>query len=146
MFRSSNSENTSTTTADATMADTNRIAPPTAIMNDHGRRFTKLHVSFRPPPNTPLRGGRSACVSVTVRSLRSYGTQASGTRGSRLEAPSHQGPAILRSMNTLIIAASTAEPPGDDFQTLSYILLGIAMVVTAIATVIITPRAHHDDH
>ena len=49
-------------------------------------------------------------------------------------------------MNALIIAASTAEPPGDDFQTLSYILLGIAMLVTAIATVIITPRAHHDDH
>ena len=80
---------------------------------------------------------------------RPQGPGARGSKAPRLQgpkAPRPQRPAILRSMNTLIIAASTAEPPGDDFQTLSYILLGIAMVVTAIATVIITPRAHHDDH
>ncbi|MGI9642895.1 MAG: hypothetical protein ACR2N9_08930 [Acidimicrobiia bacterium] len=49
-------------------------------------------------------------------------------------------------MNSLLIAASSAAPPGDDLQTVAYVLLGIAMTVTAIATVIITPRAHHEDH
>jgi hypothetical protein len=49
-------------------------------------------------------------------------------------------------MHSLIIAASTAEFPGDDFATASYILMGIALAIAAIATIIITPRAHHDDH
>ncbi|MGI9642745.1 MAG: hypothetical protein ACR2N9_08170 [Acidimicrobiia bacterium] len=49
-------------------------------------------------------------------------------------------------MNSLLIAASSAAPPGDDLQTVAYVLMGLAMVGTAIATVIITPRAHHEDH
>jgi len=48
-------------------------------------------------------------------------------------------------MQSLFIAASSATP-GDDLQTVAYVMLGIAMVVTAIATVIITPRAQHNDH
>ena len=54
-------------------------------------------------------------------------------------------PTILARMQSLFIAASSATP-GDDLQTVAYVLLGIAMVVTAIATVIITPRAQHNDH
>jgi hypothetical protein len=46
-------------------------------------------------------------------------------------------------MLTLILASEAAalNPPGDDFQTVAYALLGLTMVVTAIATLIITPKA-----
>jgi hypothetical protein len=46
-------------------------------------------------------------------------------------------------MLTLILAteAATSNPPGDDFQTVAYVLLGITMLVTAVATVIVTPGA-----
>jgi hypothetical protein len=46
-------------------------------------------------------------------------------------------------MLTLILAseAAASTPPGDAYQTLSYVLLGLTMLVTAIATVIITPGA-----
>ncbi len=47
---------------------------------------------------------------------------------------------------TLFFAATTADPPGDDLLTASLILLGIALVVAAIATVMVTPRAEHHDH
>jgi hypothetical protein len=46
----------------------------------------------------------------------------------------------------VFFAASTADPPGDDLLVASLVLMGIALVVTAIATVIITPRAEHHDH
>lgn len=62
------------------------------------------------------------------------------------KAASAASPTNLTRMNSLLIAASSAAPPGDDLQTVAYVLLGIAMTVTAIATVIITPRAHHEDH
>jgi hypothetical protein len=44
-------------------------------------------------------------------------------------------------MLTLILATEAAltNPPGDDFQTLAYALLGLTMLVTAVTTVIITP-------
>jgi len=45
-------------------------------------------------------------------------------------------------MLSLILAteAAASNPPGDDFQTIAYALLGAAMLVTAISTLIITPR------
>lgn len=46
----------------------------------------------------------------------------------------------------LFFAASTADPPGDDLLTVSLVLMGIALVFAAIATVIVTPRAEHHDH
>jgi len=46
-------------------------------------------------------------------------------------------------MLTLIVASETVAStlPGDAYQTLAYTLLGITMLVTAIATLIITPSA-----
>ena len=46
-------------------------------------------------------------------------------------------------MLTLILAseAATTVPPGDAYQTLAYALLGLTMLVTAIATLIVTPGA-----
>ena len=46
-------------------------------------------------------------------------------------------------MLTLILAseAVATTPPGDAYQTVAYALLGITMLVTAIATLIITPSA-----
>ncbi len=51
----------------------------------------------------------------------------------------------LPSMNTLILAAeaSHSAPPGDDWATAAYVLMGIALLVTAIATVVVTPKAEH---
>lgn len=44
-------------------------------------------------------------------------------------------------MLNLILASEAAAttPPGDELQTIAYIALGLSMVVTAIATVIVTP-------
>ena len=49
----------------------------------------------------------------------------------------------LPHMINLILAteAASSNPPGDELQTIAYIALGITMVVTAVATVIITPKA-----
>jgi len=46
-------------------------------------------------------------------------------------------------MLTLILAAEAvaSEPAGDDFSTLSYALLGLVLVIAAIATLIVTPSA-----
>jgi hypothetical protein len=46
-------------------------------------------------------------------------------------------------MINLILAteAASSNPPGDELQIIAYIALGITMVVTAVATVIITPKA-----
>lgn len=46
-----------TTTADATIADTNMMAPKTASEKEKGRRLTNPHVSASPPPRTPASGG-----------------------------------------------------------------------------------------
>ncbi len=49
-------------------------------------------------------------------------------------------------MLQLILATeATTAPPGDDIASAAYLLLGIALVVTAIATIIVTPKAdpHH---
>jgi len=50
---------------------------------------------------------------------------------------------ILHSMLSLILATESvaSNPPGDDLATIAYIAFGIAMVFTAIATVIVTPSA-----
>jgi hypothetical protein len=55
----------------------------------------------------------------------------------------HLDPDILFAMLTLILAseAATTVPPGDAYQTLAYALLGLTMLVTAIATLIVTPGA-----
>ncbi|GMR03033.1 MAG: hypothetical protein BMS9Abin20_1392 [Acidimicrobiia bacterium] len=54
---------------------------------------------------------------------------------------------ILRSMLNLILAteAATEAPPGDGLATLAYILLGVTLLVAAITTAIVTPKAesHH---
>lgn len=47
-------------------------------------------------------------------------------------------------MHTLILAAEAAKnPPGDDLQTVAWILAGIAIVVAGIAAAVVTPRAEH---
>lgn len=51
-------------------------------------------------------------------------------------------------MQLFIFAAETAElastnPPGDDFQTASLVMLGITLLVTAVATWRVTPKAEH---
>lgn len=45
-------------------------------------------------------------------------------------------------MLTLILAteAAVSNPPGDEFQTLAYAMLGLTMLVTAVATLIVTPK------
>ena len=52
-------------------------------------------------------------------------------------------------MLSLILAAEAAETTnaGDDFMIAALVLAGVAMLITAIATIIVTPgREHHDDH
>ena len=46
-------------------------------------------------------------------------------------------------MLTLILATEAAATihSGDDFQTIAYVALGLSMLVAAIATVIVTPKA-----
>lgn len=53
----------------------------------------------------------------------------------------------LIAMLNLILAteAATETPPGDDLATFAYVLLGIVMLVAAIATVIVTSRAESHD-
>ena len=46
-------------------------------------------------------------------------------------------------METLILAAESVDPPGDDLQALAWILLGIAIVVAGVTAAIVTPRAEH---
>lgn len=48
-------------------------------------------------------------------------------------------------MNAFILAAEAAldSYPGDDFTVAAWILAGVAFVITAIATVVVTPRAEH---
>jgi hypothetical protein len=44
-------------------------------------------------------------------------------------------------MLSLILAteAVASAPPGDAYQTVAYVLLGLTMLVTAIATLIVSP-------
>ena len=52
-------------------------------------------------------------------------------------------------MNALIIAAEAAhagDPPGDEWALAAWVLVGISAIYAAVATIIVTPRAHHDDH
>ena len=50
-------------------------------------------------------------------------------------------------MDHLILAAeAAADYSGDDFQIVAWVLAGIAFIVTAIATILVTPRAEHHDH
>jgi len=51
-------------------------------------------------------------------------------------------------MNALLLATEAhhaMEPLGDDFQTLAYAMLGVLMLVSAVATWIVTPKddSHH---
>jgi hypothetical protein len=50
-------------------------------------------------------------------------------------------------MNALLLAAEVhhGDPPGDELQTVAYILLGVVMLVAAVATWIVTPKgeSHH---
>lgn len=48
-------------------------------------------------------------------------------------------------MHSLILAASTAEhaPAGDDLATIAFVLLGIVMLMAAVATWRITPKLEH---
>ena len=48
-------------------------------------------------------------------------------------------------MTSLLLAAVKTAPPGDDFQTLALALLGVAMAVAFITTLIVTPgrEEHH---
>ena len=86
-------------------------------------------------------GGRSDDESVTPGAYEPPGSsQLADSR--RLPAPDY----ACGMFTNLIIAASSADPPGDDWQTVAYVLLGIALVVVAIATVMVTPRAEHHDH
>ncbi len=51
----------------------------------------------------------------------------------------------LASMNALILASEAhVEPLGDDFQTIAYAMLGVAMLITAIVTWIVTPKRTGD--
>ncbi len=44
-------------------------------------------------------------------------------------------------MNLLILASEVqTEPLGDDFMTAAYAMLGVVMLVSAIATWIVTPK------
>jgi hypothetical protein len=50
-------------------------------------------------------------------------------------------------MNTLILATEAAVTySGDDWATVSYILLGIMMLIAAVTTLIVTPSADASDH
>lgn len=49
-------------------------------------------------------------------------------------------------MDSLILAAEATEaaPPGDDFMTIALVMVGVAMLITAITTWMVTPKGHHD--
>jgi hypothetical protein len=52
-------------------------------------------------------------------------------------------------MHSLILAAETAEhvsstPAGDDFMTIAFAMLGVVMLIAAIATWRVTPKLTHD--
>lgn len=53
-------------------------------------------------------------------------------------------------MNALIIAAEAATTasesgyPGDDWAVAAWVLVGIAAVYAAVATIMVTPKAHQD--
>jgi hypothetical protein len=50
-------------------------------------------------------------------------------------------------MNTLILAAEAAgDYVGDDLQVVAWVMVGIALVIAAIATVVVTPGPDHHDH
>ncbi len=51
-------------------------------------------------------------------------------------------------MNTLILAteAASSTHTGDDLGAIALVLLAIALIGTAIATVVVTPRAEPSDH
>lgn len=50
-------------------------------------------------------------------------------------------------MNTLMLAAEAAITySGDDWATLSYIMLGTLMLISAVTTLIVTPSADASDH
>ncbi len=51
-------------------------------------------------------------------------------------------------MHSLILASEAAEhvsstPPGDEFMTVALSLLGVVMLITAIATWRVTPKGEH---
>ncbi|MFV1970207.1 MAG: hypothetical protein ACC683_04275 [Acidimicrobiia bacterium] len=51
-------------------------------------------------------------------------------------------------MHSLILAAENVEqvttgPAGDEFMTVALVMLAIAMVIAAIATLRVTPKADH---
>ena len=47
----------------------------------------------------------------------------------------------LGSMNALILATEAhVEPPGDEFETIAYAMLGAMMLVAAVVTWIVTPK------
>jgi len=45
-------------------------------------------------------------------------------------------------MHALILAVEAADPtpPGDDLMTVALVMVGVAMLITAITTWIVTPR------
>lgn len=54
---------------------------------------------------------------------------------------------MLAAMTALILAAESAGTyVGDDWAIVAYVAAGIAMLVAAITTAIVTPRAEHHDH
>ncbi len=77
------------------------------------------------------------CTRYTKHAIEPFGTMRTTWRLS----------GTLIAMLNLILAteAATEAPPGDDLATLAYALLGIAVLVAVIATVIITPRAKSHD-
>jgi hypothetical protein len=55
--------------------------------------------------------------------------------------------ATIAAMNTLILAAeAAADYAGDDFQVVAWVMVGIALVITAVATIVVTPGPDHHDH
>ena len=87
-----------------------------------------------------LSGQRSARESSSFRDDE-LSRRAISSHGS-----SHRFIGILSLMNALILATETlaAEPAGDDFMTAALVLLGVAMLIAAIATWIVTPKG--EDH
>ncbi len=52
-------------------------------------------------------------------------------------------------MNPIFLAVEATEhvstsPAGDDFLILAYAMFGVALLITAIATWVVTPKGHHD--
>ena len=55
--------------------------------------------------------------------------------------------ATIARMQTLILAAeATGDYVGDDFQVVAWVMVGIALVIAAIATIIVTPGPDDHDH